>query len=486
MEQPRDYVFRMGPSPDLLLGGGSTEATMNPSEAKVTLDVATRIVYVEAALADGDVFNNLEEVPEPERGDFTLCAFKVGVLALRDARTVAKVDFVEKEFARMRTEFRGQIKETFGPEGQVTKKIEEVFGENGAVDAKMRTFFGEGGRFQTLLEEYCGEDGKLCRSLDTRIGPDGDFHNTLDEFLGQEGALRQALEGEFGPDAGRLYRILNPDDEKTPLGRLRKTLDHRFDPAREGSFIYELRNYLTDQFTTQIAKLRQDLGLQAAVAAERAKGSQKGIDFQDHVFTLVNRLAAPHGDRVEDTSMIKGALGVGVGDAVVSLDPEFAGGLDRRIVLEAKNGSVTRSGKTSILSELDEAMRNRDAHFAIAAVEHSFADAFAPLRYVAPDKVLVAVDAEETDSLPLQVAYQLARAFVVARAVRREAELDVEAILGRLTDINRHLETVRAMKMNLKGAVTNIDNVKRTLDQMKESIEDTVKDLVRAVQKVRG
>jgi hypothetical protein len=455
---------------------------MSPSGAKVTLDAAREIVYVEAAVVDGDVFNILEEVPEPERDDFTLRAFKVGVLALRDARTAAKVDFVEKEFAKMRTAFQNDMRETFGPDGRVTRKIQDVFGENGAIDAKMRTFFGENGRFQTLLEEYVGEDGELCRSLDSRIGKDSDFHDTLDEFLGQKGVLRQALDGEFGPEAGRLYRILNPEDEKTPLGRLRKTLEHQFDPARKGSFIYELRSDLT----TEITQLRQDLGLQAAVAEERAKGSQKGIDFQDHVFKLVNRLAAPHGDRVEDTSTLKGALGVGVGDAVVSLDPESAGGLDRRIVLEAKNTRVTLSGKRSILSELDEAMRNRDAYFAIAAVEHSFADAFAPLRYVAPDKVLVAIDAEEADSLSLQVAYQLARALVVARAVRREAQLDVEAILGRLAEINRHLETVRAMKTNLTGAVTSIDNVKRTLDQMKENIEDTVKDLVRVIQKERG
>jgi hypothetical protein len=459
----------------------TTCSRIAPSEVKVTLDAATGSLFLEAALADADVFRVLQEVPEDDRGNFALRAIKVGVLALRDARTVAKADFVERQFDRMCDEFRREMREAFGSEGRVTRKIHEVFGENGVIDTKMRAFFGEDGQFQALLDEYIGEDGKLSRSLDGRIGAQGDFGRTLDGFLGEKGALRQALDGEFGPEAGRLYRILNPEDKTTPLGRLRETLEDRFDPAREGSFIHGLRG----DFTSQIAQLRQDLGLQAAVAAERAKGSQKGIDFQDHVFQLVNRLAAPHGDRAEDTSELKGPLG-DVGDALVSLDPGSTGSVERRIVVESKNTKITLSGKDSIHRELDEAMQNRDAHFAIAAVEHSFAERFAPLQYVAPDKVLVAVDADEADSLPLQVAYQLARALVVSRAVRQEAQPDVEAILGRLAEINRHLETVRAMKVNLTGAATNIDNVKLMLDQMKDNIKETVADLVRAIQKERG
>jgi hypothetical protein len=449
--------------------------------AKVSLDFVERAVRLEAVVAGGDIFRVFEEVPEEEHADFALRALKVGVLALRDARTVAKTDYVEKEFGRMLAEFQRELRETFGSEGRVTRTIQEVFGENGTIDSKMRAFFGESGRFQAILDEYIGADGRLCRSLDGRIGEDGDFYRTLNDLLGEKGAMRRALDGEFGPEGGRLYRILNPEDETTPLGRLRKTLEKRFDPACEGSYTYDLRQDLR----AQIADLREDLGLQDAVAAEHAKGSGKGIDFQDHVVKLVNRLAAPHGDGVEDTSKLKGPLG-DVGDAVVVLDPESSGGLERRIVVEAKNTRVTLCGKSSIHRELDEAMRNRDAHFAIGVVERSFATAFGPLQYVAPNKVLVAVDAEEADSLPLQVGYRLARALVVARVGRREAELDVEAVLGRLAEINRHLETMRAMKTNLTSAITNINNVKDMLDTMKTNIESTVADLVKGIQKERG
>jgi hypothetical protein len=71
----------------------------------------------------------------------------------------------------------------------------------------------------------------------------------------------------------------------------------------------------------------------------------------------------------------------------------------------------------------------------------------------------------------------------VSRAVRQEAQPDVEVLLGRLAEINRHLETVRAL--NLTGAVTNIDNVKLMLDQLKDNIGDRVADLVRAIHKER-
>jgi len=116
--------------------------------------------------------NNAERLRErtASGSDFALRAIKIGVLAQRDARTVAKTDYVEKEFQRMRGDFQRQMEEAFGSEGQVTRKIHDVFGENGAIDSKLCEFCGASGRFEALLKEYIGEDDSSVARSTTASG----------------------------------------------------------------------------------------------------------------------------------------------------------------------------------------------------------------------------------------------------------------------------------------------------------------------------
>lgn len=377
--------------------------------ARVSLSPTNRMVNVEASLTDHDVYRLFEELPPDAREEFALRALKVGALAVRDAATVSKADYVGREFDRMQRELAVQF----------------------------------------------------------------------DSFFGENGRLRQELDREFGPEAGRVFRlVLNPDDTRTPIGRFKKSLEDRFDPGREGSPLWQLKQ----DWQAQFQQLRVDLGVKNAVAAERLKGTQKGIPFQDSVLNFLLGIAASHGDRVEDTSALSGPLG-DVGDAVCTIDTASTGGLARRIVVESKfKKDLTYRGKESIHKELDEAMKNREAHFAIAAVQKQYATKFAPLRYVAPSQILVAVDEAEDNPLPLKVAYELARSLVITKAGQREARLDVEGVLAGLAQINSQLENAQAMKTGLTGASNNIKGVRDLVEAMEENIKRTVKELIRAVQ----
>ncbi|MCA1813131.1 MAG: hypothetical protein LC624_04160 [Halobacteriales archaeon] len=454
---------------------GKVLAMLSIRSARVRIEPATRTVHLDASVTDGDVLGFFEDIPEEQRGELALRALKVGCLALRDARVAAKADHVEKEFERMRRAFGAELERYFGPQGEVQRSLAAHLGEQGVMDRKLQGFFGEGGRFEAVFDEFLGAEGQLQRSMERNLGEDGAFQRTMEQFLGERGTLRQALDHEFGPEAGRLYRILDPEDARTPLGQLKRDLEARFDPQREGSALWELKRDLR----AELQQLRLDLGVQAAVREEHEHGHAKGLDFEEQVLGLLDGIAAPHGDRVEHVGKDKGPLG-DVGDLLVHLDPDAAQG--QRIVVECKDKDVTLSGKRSLPKELDEARQNRAAHFAIAVVEQEHAAPFAPLRYIAPDKILVALDKEQPDPLALQVAYMLARALVVARAGRREARLDAEHVLGRLDAIARHLEAVQAMKTNLTGAAKNIDAVRGMLDDLKLRVLDDVHELGRALR----
>ena len=98
-------------------------------------------------------------------------------------------------------------------------------------------------------------------------------------------------------------------------------------------------------------------------AAEAERGTAKGVDYEDEVVAELRRVAAEiSGCTVEATGHMTGALDARamVGDAVFAL-PDGT-----RVAIEAKNaGSLALAGKDGILEELDRALTNRKATWAI-------------------------------------------------------------------------------------------------------------------------
>lgn len=429
------------------------------------LEEDRRTLQLSLTVQDADLWAVLSEVPEEERVEFVLRALKVGFLALRDARTIARTDYVEKEFQRMRTEFQRHMDSMFGPQGQVSIKLHDLFGNDGNLDQKLREFFGRGGRFELLLDSYLGEKGHLNRTLDRTVGQGGDINKLLDGFFGEHGRLRTELDQEFGEEGGRLYRILNPRDETTPLGEFRKALDERFEGLRK-------------EMLEQMSDIADRLGVKEAQQQEREKGPGKGLDFEESIFQQVRELGKGHNDRVFDVRAETGRLGTSKsGDVVAELDPAHTHGLSRRIVIEAKNEAVSFRGGRSIHGILEEAMKNRDAQMAIGAVEASQAPQLGPLEFYPPNQILVKVGKDDEDPVALGVAYHLARALLVGKATQKEVTLDFAAIQERVMEVRRALEGTQALKVSLTAAENAIGKARELTDDMREKIRKTLEAL---------
>jgi len=183
---------------------------------------------------------------------------------------------------------------------------------------------------------------------------------SLDRFLGEKGELRRSLDAHFGEQGSVIYKILNPDDETTPLGKFRKQLLQELDTEREGTGFQKLKHSMEDGFE----KVLVALGAMEAAKAEREKGTAKGGDFEDSVYEALDEIARDFEDTVEYVGSDKGPLG-NVGDVLIHINPRDTGSVERRIVVEAKNRKITMRGKRSFLDELDEAMENRVADYAI-------------------------------------------------------------------------------------------------------------------------
>lgn len=381
---------------------------------------------------DRDIHATLAEVDPEARDEFARRAFKIGLIALRDTTTIGKADYVERAFERLQETMR------------------------------------EG------LERVFGEEGRLNREFESKLGEDGSLPRALDGIFGDSGKLRLELERQFGEDGGRLFRLLNPDDENTVLGRFRRRLEESFDPQREGSFLADLKEQLREEFET----LRRGLGIEEARAEEREKGHLKGFDFEDLLEPLLQACADPFGDRIDRTGSDGGHLGDDkVGDFVATIEDSTSPAAGRSVVFEAKDKGVSFTGKGSFYKELDRAMENRGSVFAIGVVEADHAGKFAPLSYVSPNKILVSVDRDASLSLELTLAYRVARMLIEARSAAKDAGISTAAIDGALTRIASQLEIMQATRRQITAIDNASTKIRANLDGMKKGIEEAVEEI---------
>lgn len=390
--------------------------------SEVILDAARSAVTINGLrIEEPKFYNYLVELDEEARINFVERALHVGYVVLQVMETETRVDYVRLEFERMRNE----------------------------VDSELEKIFSEKGSLLTSLNQFLGKDGELKR--------------TLDDHFGEKGSV--------------IYKILNPDDETTPLGKFRKQLQQELDADRDGTAFNKLKKDMDDGFE----KVLIALGAAEAAEEEREKGTAKGGDFEDHVYTVLDLISRDFEDTVEFVGDDDGPLGK-VGDVLVRINPRDTGNVERNIVVEAKNASITLKGKKSFLKELDKAKENRGSHYAIGAVHESrVPEAIGSFRRYDGEKIVCSVPVDD-DPLALEIAYKVARAELVLSIMREEVRLDPSKLKDKVMEIQGQLDVMRAVKSALTGATGKIEDAKGDLKKMEASIREIIGEILDMVK----
>ena len=137
-------------------------------------------------------------------------------------------------------------------------------------------------------------------------------------------------------------------------------------------------------------------------------------------------------------------------------------------MFEAKN---SRRSRNEAIAELDEAMNQRAADYAVWVVPaDDKLPARAPaLREVGGDKLFVVYDPEEGSRLALEVAYSLARARVVMAKGGAEG-LDASAVRAEVERAMVAMEDVRRIKSQLTSAAGQIEDVRKIVEGMADRV----------------
>ncbi len=247
--------------------------------------------------------------------------------------------------------------------------------------------------------------------------------------------------------------------------RHRKQLEElRESHAKESRALQGRVADLTERFRQH---LERDAGEEAVAEAEQA-GTRKGFTFEERVHEAIERIADARGDCATHTGS-EGAEGGGKkGDTLVEIGAAVGSSLGR-VVFEAKDKKLS---KNAAWAELNEGMAARAASFAVLVVagEDRIPAGREPLHEYEGNKLIVAVDRDEPDSLALAVAYRLAAARV-SMARDRDLTVDASEVRAVTEEALSCLKQAQAIKSALTGIKTSSDKARTGLDEMVATLE---------------
>src|SRR4051794_38200426 len=367
-------------------------------------------------------------------------AIEIGARVLDREHTAANTEFVKTEFERASREleqefgekartvvefFDKRVDSVFGPEnGHLAKELERLFSDESAASVPNRT--------RELLNETLAKAREdLLKQFSSADGS-----NPLADFKqGMVRAVEQAQE--------RQHR-----DQQVLLGRV-------------------------SELDKQLQALRLEKEKLEEVAEERERGTAKGRTFEEHVAEAIDAIAAAQGDEADAVGDLKGSAGR-TGDVVVGIEGCTGPPLGR-VVFEAKD---RRLSKPRALEELDKAMQDRDADFAVLVVpsDEEVPAKLQTLREYNGDKLVVTVDPEEGGTLALELGYRLARARVLMARGSVEG-VDAAAVRDTVQRALNAMDEVRRIKNTLTGAQTSIQKGKDLVDAMAGRVRANLDDI---------
>ena len=366
-------------------------------------------------------------------------AVEIGARVLDREQTGANTEFVKAEFEKASRDVQQEFTEK-------ARTIAEFF------EAQFASVFGE-------------DDGQLAKELERRFG-DG-------SAISVQNRVREAVAETLTKSREDLVRQFSAADERNPLADFKSAAVREIQQAagRSDATQRALLQKL-GELQKELQGLRDEKEKLEEVEAERERGTAKGRSFEEAVFEAVDRIAAAQGDDAEAVGDVREATGK-VGDIVVALDA-CNGPARGRVVFEAKDRRLSRP---AALAELDKAMAERSADFAVLVVptEEEVPAKLEPLREYNGDKVVVALD-PDSGTLALELGYRLARARVLMK--RSDADgIDAGELRSTIERALAALAEERKIKQQLTGAKGNIERAYGMVEVMAARVREHLAEI---------
>jgi hypothetical protein len=338
---------------------------------------------------------------------------RTGAVALKAVNIGEKVDFIQKRFNSLKSDFDKSLVDY---KGELLETLKNQYKE-----------------FSEILH---GKDG-LKEHISDAFGEKGTVNDIINNSFGKNGSISKLLSLEL-PDSP-LYLIKN-------------------------EFLSEIEK-LSLQFESYFSG-------KEAEEIEKEKGPRKGYDYEDQLEAALNEIAKTFGDVVIPTQYVTTGTTGKKGDFIIRINSGLKEKLT--IVIEAKAGNQSMSGKNSILKILDDSIIDRSAGIAIAAIRNielipkTHRSSIGVFREYGNDKIICI--ANENDWFPMNVAYKVARSRLLMTSNKIDVKINSELIESKINSIINTMSQFKGIQGNLTAIVKNIEKAKDNIKNLKNNI----------------
>ena len=206
-----------------------------------------------------------------------------------------------------------------------------------------------------------------------------------------------------------------------------------------------------------MAKVHLEVAKEVAVAELVESGTQGGLDYEDEVVGIVQRLAAMAGDDAEACGNVTGGVPKSKkGDAVIDL--RVGATIADRVVVEAKNKALS---KLEWERECQGAKQNRAANGFIGLCKH-VEDMPNASRMLILDSqsIVLAFDPEHDDGQLLFLVYQLVKMNTLSSSGRLD-EFNIVEIRKSLDDATKALDRFDSLTKNASAIENSVAKIKQ-------------------------
>jgi len=410
-----------------------------------TVEVRPDGVYIDGLLVeDGTLVDLIEHRHERGIGaeETVVNALEIGARVLDREATGAEVDAIRRQLERASAEAEHAFAER-------ARKIEESFVK------QFERFLGEdGGAMAKTLDGHADELAELIAQ-----------HFGGDRSTAVQHQVKELVSKVMSDSRQDLLRQFSAEDGHNPLADFKAAVVREL--KRSGETHDKVIEKIV-QLEGEVKRLRDAREAEATLAAERELGTGKGRAFEQQAFELVEQMAAARGDAAHHVGDELSASGGKKGDIVIEIDGA-SGPSKGRIAIDAKD---ERLSKNKAWAELDAALIERDASFAILVVasEEKVPAGREPLHEYEGNKMIVALDKETFDARPLELAYRYARCRCLM-TLERELAIDAAGVRDAAEEALSALKQAQSVRSSLTGARKGVDGAREALDGMVARVE---------------
>jgi hypothetical protein len=355
-------------------------------------------------------------------------------------------------------------------------------------------------------------------SIGNLVVPNADLAAYLNEFEGAEKALRII---ELLEMAMYVRKLTNTSEDVREIQKVAQDVKAKLEEAGEGAFddfeallkkqtdenrpealVSLLKSKLvsaviaeldptkeTSPFNPIANHLKSLLAQNAAADATKAQydnSREKGIDFEALLDQMIQKEALIHADDALFTGDVPSPSGDKTGDEVVTLNPSTTGGVELRVVWEAKTDAkfVDTKGRLKrdqVAKELNAAIANREAECGVFVADSRKVDLNVQPEWqeFEGNKLTVILDQDNPDQRIIRMAYLWSRAKALESIAPEDTDLDMEAIRRSLSDLNRQIQSLSTLRRHhtatlngINASIGFVNDLEGNLEEIMESLNE--------------